>query len=185
MDQSTIEEAIAPLIRDHAPVSSERIVWQEGRIELELKTYLTNALSPDALTTSGHCIVLTDTSVLMMHSPGGAHILPGGRREAGESAREATIREVAEETGLRIEPLRQIGLRVFRHLTPKPSDYPYPYPIFANIVYVGLAPIGAQVSVNDAYELAGEFVGFNDSSINGLPNHQQMLLAAAVQSETA
>jgi ADP-ribose pyrophosphatase YjhB (NUDIX family) len=36
--------------------------------------------------------------------------LPGGRIEAGESAREAAVREVAEETGLAVEVQRLIGV---------------------------------------------------------------------------
>ncbi len=35
--------------------------------------------------------------------------LPGGRVNAGETARQAIIREVEEETGLRVEILRKIG----------------------------------------------------------------------------
>lgn len=39
--------------------------------------------------------------------------VPGGRVEAGESDQHAVIREVAEETGLEIEIVRQVG-RVWR-----------------------------------------------------------------------
>ena len=35
--------------------------------------------------------------------------LPGGRVEAGESDAEAVVRELSEETGLRVEPGRLIG----------------------------------------------------------------------------
>lgn len=35
--------------------------------------------------------------------------LPGGRREPGESAREGAVREVFEETGLRVSVVREVG----------------------------------------------------------------------------
>src|SRR4051812_30782746 len=44
------------------------------------------------------------------HPPGeGRWSLPGGRVEAGESDAEAVVRELSEETGLRVEPGRLIG----------------------------------------------------------------------------
>ena len=42
---------------------------------------------------------------------GGLYTLPGGGVEAGETLREAVIREVVEETGLAIEPLALAGYR--------------------------------------------------------------------------
>lgn len=41
----------------------------------------------------------------------GTHTLPGGVVEAGETLREAVIREVREETGLAIEPVELCGYR--------------------------------------------------------------------------
>jgi ADP-ribose pyrophosphatase YjhB (NUDIX family) len=44
------------------------------------------------------------------HPPGeGLWSLPGGRVEAGESDVDAVVREISEETGLRVEPGRLIG----------------------------------------------------------------------------
>ena len=44
------------------------------------------------------------------HAPSaGLWSVPGGRMEAGESAAEAVVREVAEETGLRVRPDRVLG----------------------------------------------------------------------------
>lgn len=48
------------------------------------------------------------------HEPGlGLWSVPGGRVEAGETEVEAIVREVAEETGLRVRPDRLLG-RVLR-----------------------------------------------------------------------
>jgi 8-oxo-dGTP diphosphatase len=44
------------------------------------------------------------------HAPGvGLWSLPGGRVEPGETDHEAVVREVAEETGLRVRPGRLVG----------------------------------------------------------------------------
>lgn len=48
--------------------------------------------------------------VLRAHPPAaGSWSLPGGRVEPGESAAAAVVREVAEETGLRVEVGRLVG----------------------------------------------------------------------------
>jgi 8-oxo-dGTP pyrophosphatase MutT (NUDIX family) len=48
--------------------------------------------------------------LLQQRSDGGQWGLPGGSVEIGESVREAVIREVREETGLRVTPGRLIGI---------------------------------------------------------------------------
>ena len=51
-------------------------------------------------------IVLRDGLVLLSHYPasGDLWMIPGGGREEGETDRDTVIREVAEESGYRIEP---------------------------------------------------------------------------------
>lgn len=55
--------------------------------------------------------------------------LPGGRIEAGESIREAAVREVAEETGLSIQILRLIGVYS------EPTDRIVTYPDNGDVVH--------------------------------------------------
>jgi 8-oxo-dGTP pyrophosphatase MutT (NUDIX family) len=48
--------------------------------------------------------------LLQQRSDGGQWGLPGGSMEIGESLREAVVREVREETGLRVAPGRLVGV---------------------------------------------------------------------------
>ncbi|MGX9349565.1 NUDIX domain-containing protein, partial [Microbacterium sp. KNMS] len=48
--------------------------------------------------------------------------LPGGRLDPGESAAETCVREVLEETGLRVEVVRLVGLYSNPHLIIEYAD---------------------------------------------------------------
>ncbi|HEV2779004.1 MAG TPA: NUDIX hydrolase [Actinophytocola sp.] len=50
-------------------------------------------------------VTLADTVLVMFNGWRGQWELPGGMREPGESARQAAVRELAEETGIRTEDL--------------------------------------------------------------------------------
>ena len=68
-----------------------------------------------------------------------AHVLIGGRPQRGETPEETAIREVGEETGWRVRPLRMIGFRHFFHLEPCTEENDRPYPDFIQPVYVAQA----------------------------------------------
>jgi ADP-ribose pyrophosphatase YjhB (NUDIX family) len=56
-------------------------------------------------------VIFTDDRVLLQRRDDtGRWGLPGGGVEPGESVRQAVIREVREETGLEVEPVRLIGV---------------------------------------------------------------------------
>jgi len=55
-------------------------------------------------------ILTTDGVLLQRRDDNGKWGLPGGGVEPGESVRAAIIREVREETGLEVEPLRLVGV---------------------------------------------------------------------------
>jgi 8-oxo-dGTP diphosphatase len=61
---------------------------------------------------SASAIVKSDTGKLLLHqrSDNGLWSLPGGAIDPGEEPAEAVIREVWEETGLRVEPVRIVGV---------------------------------------------------------------------------
>lgn len=179
MTTSSLEHDLDEVLSGLSPVCSERVTWRGGQIELETDAYLTGRASLPALTSSGRCIVLAHGSVLLMSNPTDTHILPGGRIEPGESIEEATVREVGEETGLRLSGLKPIGLLVYRHLTPRPAVYKYPYPIFLNSIYVADAVNPEDLLVNDTYELSGEFVPIGEAE-QRIGEVQRILLREAI-----
>jgi len=60
--------------------------------------------------------------LVMQRSDNGAWDFPGGAMNLGETLTHALIREVAEETGLLVEPARLVGL----YTSPEEHNYTYP-----------------------------------------------------------
>lgn len=80
-----------------------------------LKRGLVRAGTPN-YTVGAVCAIEHQGTVLMLgqpHRPGWS--LPGGLMEHGESPAQAVAREVAEETGLRIDPGDQVAVGVHPH----------------------------------------------------------------------
>lgn len=126
-------EHFAGLLARYPAYEEHEDSWGESR--LRVSEHLAPELPPDELVTSVRAVVLVGTQVLVVHDPHALHILPGGRREPGETLLDTLTREVLEETGWELgEPLL-LGFRHLRHLTPRPPDYRYPYPTFCHVVY--------------------------------------------------
>jgi 8-oxo-dGTP pyrophosphatase MutT (NUDIX family) len=112
------------------------VVWGRGAHRLALSLYATSEATPDALTTSVRGVLFRRRCVMVLRDPGGDHVMPGGRREPGETLMQTLVREIAEETGWRFSSARAFAALHFRHLTPKPDGYPYPYPDFFQPLFV-------------------------------------------------
>jgi 8-oxo-dGTP pyrophosphatase MutT (NUDIX family) len=77
--------------------------------------------------------------ILVLHDGIAYRVLPGDRRESGESVGETLSREVLEETGYTVRSTLLLGFMHFHHLGPKPDGYAYPYPDFLQLVFVAQA----------------------------------------------
>jgi 8-oxo-dGTP pyrophosphatase MutT (NUDIX family) len=117
--------------------ADEHAEWPPLR--LRVRTYLTTTLPPLDLVSSVRALVIQAEQLLVVRDPVSVHILPGGRRESGETLMQTLHREVLEETGWTIRDTRLIGLVHFQHLTPKPDDCRYPYPDFLHLIFVAAA----------------------------------------------
>jgi 8-oxo-dGTP pyrophosphatase MutT (NUDIX family) len=169
-----ISEIIAPL----ALQADEQVTWPPTR--LRVRTYLTTKLPPLDLVTSVRALVRLSQQILVVRDPLSLHILPGGRREAGETLLHTLAREVLEETGWTIRDVRLLGLAHFQHLTPRPDSYHYPYPDFLHLVYIATADRynAAQREV-DGYELEAGFQPLATVATLPLSQGERALLRAA------
>ncbi len=167
------------------PTAVETDQW--GELAFEVRGYLTGSAPPLKYVTSVRAIVTRAIvtrvdHALVITSPDREHILPGGRREPGESLIETLRREALEETGWSLRSLRLLGFKHFHHLTPKPDNHPYPYPDFLQVVYTGTADTYyPDQRIMDDYELDARFLPLAEVRALPLSSIQRMFLDAAVQ----
>lgn len=167
--------ALAAFFAKYSLETEELVHWDDLR--LRVTSYRAAAPPPIEFVTSVRAIVLHDSSVMLVRAPDGTHILPGGRREAGEALIDTLMREVLEETGWTIEQLKLIGVKHFHHLTPMPHDYRYPYPDFLQMIYQAKAqqylPEAHEI---DGYELETKFIPIEEALRLPLTPSDQMWL---------
>jgi ADP-ribose pyrophosphatase YjhB (NUDIX family) len=126
----------------YTPVSETRAVWGGGTIHLRITSYFAEALPPLEYVSSVRCIVFRGDQVLVVREGEQAHVVPGGRRERGETLAQTLERELLEETGWTIAEPRQIGVVWLHHLSPRPPSlaaYSPHYPDFLWIIYIAEA----------------------------------------------
>jgi ADP-ribose pyrophosphatase YjhB (NUDIX family) len=175
-----MDAALSAFLRDLAPAATETDQW--GELTFQVSGYLTANMPPLEYVTSVRAIVTQGENALVITSPDREHILPGGRREPGESLTGTLRREALEETAWSLISLRLLGFKHFHHLMPRPDGYPYPYPDFLQVVYTAVAEVyhPDQRTVDD-YELDARFLPLAEVRTLLLSPIQRMFLDAAVQ----
>lgn len=155
--------------------------WDWGTIQLESALYLTHRHPPQHYVTSVRTIVFKGDEVLVVSDPDILHVLPGGRRELGETYVETAQRECLEETRWQIEVGQMIAVTHCHHLNPKPANYTYPYPDFFQIIYVARATIyHPDRVIEDDYVTGSEFRSIVDVQKLELTPNQHILLKTAL-----
>lgn len=172
---------LATFLARYKPVADGEAVWRGGIIRLRIASYLSRDSPPLAYVTSVRSVVRRGDDVLTLRNRDEWHVLPGGRRERGESPEETLRREVLEEAGLHIDPPVQLGFMHLRHVTPEPSGYEYPYPDFLWLVYVSEAvTIDERGREIDDYEEEAVFRPAAEARMLELSGESRVFLEAAL-----
>ncbi|MEM7115634.1 MAG: NUDIX domain-containing protein [Chloroflexota bacterium] len=142
-------------------IATEFVSW--GEIQLREESYLLDELPPDEFISSVRCIVRRGGNILVVQGKTEEYIVPGGRRETGESVIETLERELLEEVGWTVQNRTLLGIVRFQHLTPKPVNYRYPYPDFLWLIYEGeAADYRPEAMEEDEHVLGSEFRPLSD-----------------------
>ncbi len=161
-------------------LATELATW--GGTGLEIRWYLGGAPPPLSLVTSVRTVLFHDRTVIVLQDGDQRfHVVPGGRREPGETTEATLHREVLEETRWTWASFRPLGFAVFRHLTPRPDDYPYPYPDFVHLLFVAEAAEHVAEAQVDEYEVSSAFYRVNEALSLPLAHEQAALLNAALR----
>ncbi len=152
-------EDIQIFLAGKRPFHETEALWASGTMPLRVHYFCSGEQPPEQFVTSVRCLVLQNDSVLVLRNRKGNHILPGGRREEGETFEQTLRREVAEETGWTIESISRLGFIHLEHLKPKPPGYQFLHPQFFQIVYTARASkhVPALMCTDD-YEEEATFV---------------------------
>lgn len=118
--------------------------------------------------------------LLTRRTDNGKWCLPSGRVEAGESVSEACAREVFEETGLRVEILKLVGV----YSNPNQLiEYADGNRIHLISLCFEVRKIDGELATSDETAEFGYF-GLKDiDSIDLLPNHRERILDAFAQKD--
>jgi 8-oxo-dGTP pyrophosphatase MutT (NUDIX family) len=116
-----------------APAAERELVAQ---VRLRITSYVTDILPPVEHVRSVRCVAFRGDSVLALRDQVGAHVLPGGRREPGETLHETLERELLEETGWTIGTPRLIGVVRLRWLQERPPHLPEGSPYYPEFLWL-------------------------------------------------
>jgi len=174
------EQPVSPLNINGALLFSERERWRwhQSDLDLEISYYSVDSLPNLAYVTSVRGIVIRSGEVLVVTNQDRTqHIIPGGRIEKDEALLNTLHREIREETSWSIGSLRLLAVMHFRHLTPCPPDYPYPYPEFLQVIYAAEALEQQPDSkLEGDYEQESHFVPFDEIATFPISDGQKALL---------
>jgi 8-oxo-dGTP pyrophosphatase MutT (NUDIX family) len=175
---------LAVFLARHEPVRTDEAEWWGGEIRLQVDSYLTADAPPISYVVSVRSVVFRGDKVLTMHNADGWHVLPGGRREPGETLEQTVRREVMEEAGLSIQRPVPLGFNHLHHLTPRPRGYPpdFLYPDFLAVVFLsGAGRVNVHAKLADDYEDEAVFRTVKEARGLQLPIDIDCFLSGALQ----
>jgi 8-oxo-dGTP diphosphatase len=94
----------------------------------QISTVISDHLPEQHLITCSFVLAFSDDDIVLTDLHARGWDIPGGHIEAGESAEEAVLRELYEETGATILPPELLGYVMIEMFGEKPENYKYPFP---------------------------------------------------------
>ncbi len=176
-----LQQFIAPLQSQ----LTESVAWTLARFTVN--TYLHGQMPPLDFITSVRAVVLRTQGekareVLVVQDPDGHHILPGGRREEGETLTETIGRELLEETGWQVTLRKLLGFKHFYRLTPPRPEFHYTNPHFVQLVYGAVAAAYQPEAIeDDGYEIGAQFVEIDQLTQYKITDGERLFLEAALK----
>ena len=159
----------------------EGIIWRPT-MRFVVRAFATETEPPIELVTSVRSIVFRGSDVLALMNREGGHIVPGGRREPGESLEQALRREVLEETGWAIAHPQQLGCIAFHHVDLPPPEYRAHYPRFVQVICTAdAASYHSELLQPDEIDGDACFLSVDHARQLPLSAYQQAFLALALE----
>jgi ADP-ribose pyrophosphatase YjhB (NUDIX family) len=179
--QSTCDD-LTSFLSDYTPVAEGVTFWQSIDVYVRVRTYLSEAVPPLDCLKSVRCIVFRDDSVLVVRDVDEQHIIPGGRREAGETLEQTVRREVLEETCYAVGKLHPLSFAHLYNLQSETHDAFYGARDFFWLIYWAEAgDYIAEARLDDGRELESGFYPFEEALKLPLDYGQHILLDAAIK----
>lgn len=139
--QNLVPSRLEAFLAGREPGATQTVEWETAAnpLSLSIAGYLGEELPPLEYVSLVRAVVFRGDQVLVMRNADGAHFLPGGQREGGETLVETLGREVLGEAGWTLDVGEMLGFLHLHHLGPEPEKYRYPYPDFAHVVFLAEA----------------------------------------------
>jgi 8-oxo-dGTP pyrophosphatase MutT (NUDIX family) len=108
----------------------------------QLSTVISDVMPDRHLITCSFVLAFSNDEIILTDLHARGWDIPGGHIERGESAEEAVIRELYEETGAKILEPELLGLMEIEMFGDKPENYKYPFPksymafFWSNIIHL-------------------------------------------------
>ena len=148
---------------------------------VELRWYACDTPAPERLVVSIRAVVFRDDEVLVITDKGGGRfIVPGGHRKGEETFEETVVREVLEECGWLIRPIRIFAGLHIHACGARRADQRYPYPDSMHLAFVARAvEVAEEWTRSDDWVVDSAFVPLDSAFRMELDDGQNELLQLA------